>query len=135
MLNAKLLRSYISKNKTKTFVYSVDGSKENLEAFAEAQGEYLRTDEVTGKYLYFTTRPFGMMGKLLITSNGNIVPDTTELDMAQSMTEAYGGNFGQSIGQMFLTSIMAKQGQVPISQNPSIEEGSIEEGGSGDIPF
>lgn len=82
MLNAKLTRSYRSKKGNNTFVYTVTGNATELTAFAEAQGEYHRTDDVTGAPLFFTTRCFGDNGTLLITSNGKVVPDMSEIGRA-----------------------------------------------------
>ena len=98
-MNVKLKRSYRSKNGNVTFVYAVDGSETELSAFEEAQGEYHRIDDVTGEPLWFTTRCIGNTGQLIITSNGNVVPDMSEFDQAASMAEQYGGNFGEELAR------------------------------------
>jgi hypothetical protein len=94
------IRTYRSKNGNPTFVYSVSGSKEQLEAFKKSQGDYYRTDDDDNP-LWFTTRYIGEEGKLMITSNGNIVPDMSDFDKQASLVAQYGGNFGE---------ILAKQG-------------------------
>jgi hypothetical protein len=94
------VRTYRSKNGNPTFVYQVEGTKEQLEAFKKSQGDYYRTDD-DGNPLFFTTRYIGEEGKLIITSNGNVVPDMSEFDKQASLVSQYGGNFGD---------VLAKQG-------------------------
>lgn len=98
MLKVKSIRSYRSKNGNPTFVYSVAGQKTDLEAFKKAQGEYYREDE-DGNPLWFTTRFIGDEGNLLITSNGNVVPDMSEFDKQASLVAQYGGNFGDILAK------------------------------------
>jgi len=105
-MNISLLRSYRSKNGNATFVYSVTGTASQLEAFAEAQGEYHRVDEETGKPLWFTTRCVGPKGKLIITTNGNVVADMSAFDQAASLAEQYGGNFGNALAMQAAQSIL-----------------------------
>ena len=98
MLKVKSIRSYRSKNGNPTFVYSVAGQKTELEAFKKAQGDYYREDE-DGNALWFTTRFIGDEGNLLITSNGNVVPDMSEFDKQASLVAQYGGNFGDILAK------------------------------------
>jgi hypothetical protein len=115
-MNVKLIRSYRSKNGNATFVYGVSGTASDLEAFEEAQGDYHRVDDETGMPLWFTTRCIGNAGKLLITTNGNIVPDMSAFDQAASLAEQYGGNFGQSLADS------AAQAILGIKTTPSVSE-------------
>ena len=101
------VRTYRSKSGTPTFVYSVEGSKEDLEAFKKAQGDYYREDE-DGKALWFTTRYIGETGKLMITSNGNIVPDMSEFDKQASLVAQYGGNFGDVLARQGVDKLKGK---------------------------
>jgi len=97
-MKANYVRSYRStKSGNVVFVYSVEGTKKELEAYKEAQGENLVIDDTTGKPLYFTTKGFGKEGKLIITSKGNIVPDLSDFHMLNSMAEQFGGVLGQEI--------------------------------------
>ena len=93
MLKVKSIRTYRSKNGNATFVYAVAGQKSDLEAFKKAQGDYYRESE-EGEPLWFTTRFIGDEGNLLITSNGNVVPDMSEFDKQAILVAQYGGNFG-----------------------------------------
>ena len=99
-MKATFLRSYRSAKGNATFVYTVAGTKDDLKAFKDAQGSYYREDD-GGLPLFFTTRYIGEEGKLLVTTNGNIVPDMSEYDKQASLVQQYGGNFGD---------VLAKQG-------------------------
>jgi hypothetical protein len=98
MLKVKCIRTYRSKNGNATFVYSVEGSKEDMASFKKAQGSYYREDEDKNP-LWFTTRYIGEDGTLLITTNGNIVPDMSEFDKQASLVAQYGGNFGDVLAK------------------------------------
>ena len=101
------VRTYRSKSGTPTFVYSVEGTKDDLKAFKDAQGDYYREDE-DGKALWFTTRYIGETGKLMITSNGNIVPDMSEFDKQASLVSQYGGNFGDVLARQGVDKLKGK---------------------------
>jgi hypothetical protein len=98
-MKISLQRSYRSRNGNPTFVYAVSGNTSDLEAFKNAQGEYYREDD-NGNPLWFTTRCVGTQGKLIITTNGNVVPDMSAFDQAASIAAQYGGNFGQELARM-----------------------------------
>ena len=104
-MNVKLIRSYRSKNGNVTFVYAVSGSTQQVETYKEAQGEFYREDDA-GTPLWFTTRCIGDNGKLLITTNGNIVPDMSEFDKAASIAQQYGGNFGTELAKASAAKIL-----------------------------
>lgn len=110
-MNVNLKRSYKSKNGNVVFVYEVSGSKSELEAYAEAQGEHHVEDTETGKPLWFTTRCVGQTGKLLITTNGNVVPDMSEFDQAASLAAQYGGNLGQALANGFAQKLLGTNRQ------------------------
>ena len=97
-----------SKNGNPTFVYTVKGSDADLDAYKEAQGDFHRTDE-DGTALWFTTRCVGDSGKLIITTNGNIVPDMRAFDQAASIASQYGGNFGQELAKQAAQGILGVQ--------------------------
>jgi hypothetical protein len=111
-MKIKLLRSYRSKNGNATFVYAVSGSASDLEAFKKAQGEYYREDD-NGTPLWFTTRCVGNQGKLIITTNGNIVPDMSAFDQAASIASQYGGNFGQELARMSAQNVLGIKDSAP----------------------
>jgi hypothetical protein len=114
-MKISLLRSYRSKNGNATFVYKVNATSAELTAFKNAQGDYYRED-TDGTPLWFTTRCVGSTGKLIITTNGNVVPDMSAFDQASSIAAQYGGNFGQELARSAAQAILgtaAPAGSVP----------------------
>ena len=107
-MNVSLVRSYRSKNGNPTFVYSVNANETDRLAFESAQGDYYREDD-KGQPLWFTTRCIGPSGKLIITTNGNIVPDISAFDQASSLAKQYGGDFGQELARMSAQSVLGVQ--------------------------
>jgi hypothetical protein len=104
MLKVKSIRSYRSKKGNATFVYSVSGDKAALEAFKKAQGIYYRESE-DAVPLWFTTRFIGDTGNLLVTTNGNVVPDMSEFDKQASLVAQYGGNFGDTLAKSAINNL------------------------------
>ena len=104
-MKINLIRSYRSKNGNATFVYGVKGNATDMEAFKEAQGDFYRED-ADGTALWFTTRCVGQAGKLIITTNGNVVPDMSAFDQAASLAEQYGGNFGAELAKSAAQAIL-----------------------------
>jgi len=134
-MKIKLERTYRSPKGNPVFVYSVTGSESDLAAYEEAQGEYYRTDD-DGQPLWFTTRCVGEVGTLIITSNGNIVPDMSKFDQAASLAAQYGGNFGEALAKMTAASILgtsvSEQPQAPakstkVSQETEDSEDSLDD--------
>lgn len=95
-MNAVYKDCYVSKKGTDTFIYEVQGTAEELAAYKEAKGEYYREDE-NGKPLFFYTNYVGERAKLIITTNGNVVPDRSALKKAMSIVRQAGGDAGQAM--------------------------------------
>lgn len=108
-MNIKLIRSYRSKNGNTVFVYAVSGNEKQLAEYKAKSGEFYREDE-KGTPLWFTTRCVGTNGKLIITTNGKIVPDMSEFDQAASIAQQYGGNFGQALAQLAASQLVSGKG-------------------------
>lgn len=123
-MKIKLIRSYRSQNGNPTFVYGVSGSDADLEAYKKAQGEFYREDD-NGTPLWFTTRCVGPAGKLIITTNNNIVPDMSAFDQAASMAAQYGGNFGQELAKQAAANLLG--GTATNAGSASTEETPVEE--------
>lgn len=111
-MKISLQRSYRSKNGNSTFVYKVNANTTDLAKFKEAQGDYYRED-TDGSPLWFTTRCVGNTGTLIITTNGNIVPDMSAFDQAASIAKQYGGDFGQALAQQAAQAILGAPIQAP----------------------
>lgn len=135
-MNVKLIRSYRSKNGNATFVYGVSGNATDLDAYKVAQGDFYREDD-SGTPLWFTTRCIGKGGKLLITTNGNIVPDMSAFDQMASLASQYGGDFGQALAQKAAQSILGVSAPAESSAEPAKEtkadESSDEDSDIGDL--
>jgi hypothetical protein len=131
MLSVKLARSYRSKNGNATFVYEVSGSTQDIEAFKTAQGDYYRVAD-NGKPLWFTTRCIGPAGHLVITTNGNVVPDMSKFDQASSLASQYGGNFGEELARMSAQAILGGNAPQADSAPAKEDEPAKAEGSSDD---
>ena len=64
--------TYISQKGNLTYRYVVEGTKEELEQYANAQGANFRKDPDTGEALFFTTRPMKTGSQLVLTSKGAV---------------------------------------------------------------
>jgi len=128
-MNVTLLRSYRSKNGNPTFVYGVKGTASDIEAFKSAQGDYYREDD-NGTPLWFTTRCIGPKGKLIITTNGNVVPDMSAFDQAASLASQYGGNFGQELAKAAAAGLVGggSTAQAQPEETPAQQENSSDMG-------
>lgn len=90
-LKGKCINSY-PKNGRKVFVFKVTGTEEELEQYLEIQKKRFPEGKWTdddGAPLYWTSSPSGAQINLNITTNGNIVEDTTELDLKASGSARY----------------------------------------------
>lgn len=130
-MNISLIRSYRSKNGNPTFVYGVKGNASDLEAFKTAQGDYYRED-ADGTPLWFTTRCVGQTGNLIITTNGNVVPDMSAYDQAASLAAQYGGNFGAELAKSAAAAILGTSG-TSVSQPAKAEKAAEESDDLSDI--
>ena len=129
-MKVSLIRSYRSKNGNATFVYGVSGNTSDLEAFKAAQGDYYREDE-SGTPLWFTTRCIGNSGKLIITTNGNVVPDMSAFDQAASLAAQYGGNFGAELAKSAASALLGHQASAPAVE--TAKEETPEDSEMGDL--
>lgn len=97
MLVAKFLNYYRKSASSTVFRFVVSGTPEELATYKEIQGDNYRTDNVTGKPLYFTTRYFDDTIKLVVTSNPEtgdkrIVADDSELVKLQNLINNFGAD-------------------------------------------
>lgn len=111
-MDIKSIRSYTSPKGNKVFVYSVSSTKEELAKYKAAQGDFYREAE-DGTPLWFSTRSVGNSGKLIITTNGKIVPDMSAFDNAASLAKQYGGNLGTELAKVAVAQLL---GTNPASQ-------------------
>lgn len=95
--------------------YVVSGSKADVEAFASAQKENARTNEA-GEQLFFSVKFLGAQGKLIKTSDGRFVPDTSKMDQIASLIEQNPGPLGAELAKLAAADLMRGLG-APVSQD------------------
>jgi hypothetical protein len=71
------------------FVYSVDGTEAELDAYKDAKGSEYREDSESGKPLWFSLNYVGEVCPMIITTNGNVVADTSQLRKAANLVGQY----------------------------------------------
>lgn len=130
-MKIKLLRNYRHKvTGNVVFVYEVTGSKADLVAYKEAQGENYVEEDETGKVLWFTTRCVGPVGKLIITSTGKLVPDMSEYEAAASLVAQFGGNFGQELAKASVAKLLGGNSGSSTTSTPRAEEANASDDSS-----
>lgn len=80
-MKAKFSNYYRKQGGRMVYVYHVTGTKEELAAYKEAQGDHYREDETSGKPLFFSPQPLGKKNEnisLMITPNGTVVADDAD---------------------------------------------------------
>lgn len=89
------------------FIYTIDGEEEQVQKYLDIKaGEgYDMFDQTLGKVLFFSNQFHGNEIQLKITTNNNIVVDTSEMDRVKSFVEANGGNWGQVVTQKALNEL------------------------------
>ena len=71
------------------FVYSVDGTEAELDAYKDAKGSEYREDSESGKPLWFSLNYVGEVCPMIITTNSNVVADTSQLRKAANLVGQY----------------------------------------------
>ena len=120
-LNAKFERKYRSQKGSNVFVYTVSGTADALKAYQEAQGANYRTND-NGCPIFFSNKSFGMKGQLLITANGNVSFDDTQLAMTADMIERFSSS--SPLVAQAMAEALAKQllGEAPAPQPTATPE-------------
>lgn len=122
----KEIRSYRKQDKNgkliTVFVYAVSGTDKELEQYRELQGENLRESD-DGELLWFTTRYAGPRANLIFTKK-SVTADMSAFDKAKSLSEQYGGNFGDALAAASVAGLL---GAKPVSQAPQEKPETEEE--------
>ena len=122
--------SYVSKKGNDTFVYTVDGTPAELAKFKEVKGEYFRDNE-KGQALFFTSNYVGETCDLIITTNDNVVADTSEMKKMASLVKQAGGNLGDAIatqaGASLFASLTGKRAPVASAPEAATSVAPVEE--------
>jgi len=100
-LNLSSRGQYRNKRGTIVFRYAVKGTEAAMDAFEQAQGEYHVVDQDSGETLYFTPRFAGKNATLIVTDEGKVYVDMSELEQQASLISQFGGNLGQAMADAF----------------------------------
>lgn len=136
MLNIKYARQYKKLNKNNEtftmFVYTiVGGSSDNIKAYEESQGEYLKHDE-KNRPLYFSPNRFaGINATLQVSSKGKWFIDMSKFEQAQSMCEQFDGKFGEVLAQQVVSQLLGSE--VPQAPTAPVEPKTIEASDDSDL--
>lgn len=120
-LNLTSRGNYRNKKGTRVFRYAVKGSADAMKAYGEAQGEYLVVDAVSGETLYFTPRFAGKSATLIVTEEGKVYVDMSELEEQASLIEQFGGNLGQAIAAETAKSFVHGKSTTVATPSPKVE--------------
>jgi hypothetical protein len=109
------------KSANTVFVYTVTGTKEELEKYEEIQGENFRKDDETGDPLFFTTRCAPNNANLIITQSNRAVVDMSAFDQADSMAKQYGGSLGTELAKLYASQLAGTMGTTARASVPQDE--------------
>ena len=128
-LNIVSRGNYRNKKGTRVFRYAVKGSPDAISAYRDAQGEYFVEDAVSGEILYFTPRFAGKTATLIVTEEGKVYADMSELEEQASLIEQFGGNLGQAMADQFAKKLVT--GGSASKATPQVAPKTTDEGGLG----
>lgn len=120
-LNLTSRGNYRNKKGTRVFRYCVKGSADAMKAYESAQGEYYIVDAVSGESLYFTPRFAGKNATLIVTEEGKVYVDMSELEEQASLIEQFGGNLGQAIAHETAKAFVHGKSATATAPSPKVE--------------
>tara|TARA_Y100000385_G_C12617510_1_gene435586 strand:- start:20 stop:418 length:399 start_codon:yes stop_codon:yes gene_type:complete len=129
MLKGKFEGQYRNANGTLVFKYGISGKSDSVEAYEGSKGDYLRHSDQSGSPLFFTTRYTGDNIKLTVTSEGEWIVDTSDIDKMTSLAEQ-NPMLKEAIANRLLDDILKTNSTVPASQPEVV---SAAKGGEGDV--
>jgi hypothetical protein len=92
-MKASFSNSYPKRSKNgnvvDVFVYHVNGTESELADYKTVKDDQYREDSVSGKPLFFSLNYVGEIVDLIITTNGNVVADTSKLRKAANLVNQY----------------------------------------------
>ena len=120
-LNLTSRGNYRNKKGTRVFRYCVKGSADAMKAYESAQGEYYIVDAVSGESLYFTPRFAGKNATLIVTEEGKVYVDMSELEEQASLIEQFGGNLGQASAHETAKAFVHGKSATATAPSPKVE--------------
>jgi hypothetical protein len=120
-MKIKFLRSYPKGDKTQ-FVYTVDGTPEEIAKYKALQGTFLREDDATGKPLYFTSQAVtGDTGTLKFNTKGDgVYVDRSAIAKQNSLVAQYPGKIGDALASQIASEILGGKKPV-VATAPAVE--------------
>ena len=109
-IKIQFLSQYKNKNGKTVFRYKLVANEEALDAYVEAQQEGLTIRDDEGNLIYLTTRFAGKTNTLVVTENGKIYVDNSELEQMASIVDQVGGKLGEAMAQEIARKLVANQG-------------------------
>ena len=106
---------YRNKKGTLVFRYAVKGSPAAMQAYEDAQGQYHTVDQDTNEVLFFTPRFAGKNATLIVTDEGKVYIDMSELEQQASLISQFGGNLGQAMADAFARKLSGGSANTPVS--------------------
>lgn len=121
-------------NLVDVFVYTVKGTEAELADYKKAKGEDYRTDKETGEPLFYSLNYVGEQCPLIITTNGNVVADTSAMRKAKNLVDQ-NPNLRAEVSQAILTMLgFDRMSTAKSSVKRDVGEPAGENGGDAD-PF
>jgi len=125
MLKLKFKRSYRSQSGKTVFVYLVSGKANDVEAYNNSCGDYLRTDDVTGQCFHFASSFAGNEATLVPNQDGDrYYIDRSEDDKVNSLIEQHAGTaLGAALAQAKAAELLAamRKGTTTSVSAPKVE--------------
>ena len=125
MLKLKFKRSYRSQSGKTVFVYLVSGKANDVEAYNNSCGDYLRVDDVTGQSLHFAGSFAGNEATLVPNQDGDkYYIDRSEDDKVNSLIEQHAGTaLGAALAQAKAAELLAamRKGSSSSVSAPKVE--------------
>lgn len=112
---------YRNKKGTLVFRYAVKGSASAMQAYEDAQGQYYVVDQDTNEVLFFTPRFAGKTATLIVTEEGKVYVDMSELEQQASLIAQFGGNLGQAMADAFTRKLSGGSSSAPAPAAPKAE--------------
>jgi len=105
------------------FVYTVNGTNEELNAYKVAQGSNYVEDKDSGTPLYFSVNYVGNSANIIITDGGKAILDTSRFDQLSNLASQAKGAVATEIARLAAMEILGMTGiKTPSTATPKAEE-------------
>lgn len=105
------------------FVYTVNGTNEELNAYKVAQGSNYVEDKDSGTPLFFSVNYVGNSANIIITDGGKAILDTSRFDQLSNLASQAKGAVATEIARLAAMEILGMTGiKAPSTATPKAEE-------------